>query len=335
MNLDFEDANISVTSSEILTKITEYDIFKEYCHNFIDFDVKFCSELRNDKLPSCSVTNKYGNVVYKDFGNGDSYNCWTYVMKKFGCSYYEALNIISNDFNIKYIKSTIAPRVILLNDEELISKKNVIKNECKIEVIKQPWTIHDFNYWNQYLIDFETLDKYNVVSAKKVLLYKNSNRWIFDYNNKSPKYAYLFNGCTKVYAPYEIGVGKWMYDGNSDNIEGWNQLDMFGDLVILTKGYKDVICYRNLGINAIALPSETSKLKPHIVKDLLSRFDKIVINLDGDRQGIESTNKIVAEYGMSHFYVENDCKDLSDWIKKYKSLEKAKQMIKDKIDDKN
>jgi hypothetical protein len=331
MNLDFEDASISVTSSEILSKISEYDIFKYYCHNFVEIDKSFCSELRDDKSPSCRITDKYGGLLYKDFGNGESFNCWNYVMNKYNCNYYECLNIISNDFKIKSIVVDINPRVLILNDNLRMPTIATPKNKSKIEIVRQNWTSVDYEFWNQYLISFEMLDFYNVVSAKNVILYKNDKRWIFDYTKNSPKYGYIFKDSTKVYAPNENGVGKWMYDGDSDNVEGLDQLKMFGELVIITKSLKDVIDYRMIGIDAIALPSETSKLKKPLVDDLLLRFDRIIVNLDNDKQGIESTNKIVSEYGFGHFFIDDGTKDFSDWIKKNKSLTKAKKMINDKI----
>jgi len=331
MDLNFEDANISITSNEILSKISELDIFKKYINNFKDVNKSFCSELREDKHPSCRIyTNEYNTIRYKDFSNGDNFDCWNYVMNKFNCNYYECLNIISNDFNIKNIVFDINPRVLVLNDDLQIHSLMNPKNKSKIEIIRQNWTGVDYDFWNQYLITFEMLDFYNVVSAKNVILYKNDKRWIFNYTKTSPKYGYIFKNSTKAYAPNELGIGKWMYDGNSDNVEGLDQLDMFGELVIITKSLKDVMDYRMIGMNSIALPSETSKLKKSVADDLLLRFDNIVVNFDFDRQGIESTKKIVNKYGFNHFYVDDE-KDLSDWIKKNKSLNGAKKMIYGKI----
>ncbi len=321
MDLSFDDASINgVSCEEILSKITELDILKFYCSEFKSITQSFCSDLRNDRHPSCRIYHNGYNYRFKDFGNGDNFNCWNYVMQKFNCSFVEALNIVSCDFNIKNIKTDLTIKSMLNIDDV------IVKFKTSIEIISQPWSITDFNYWNDYCIDFETLNYYNVVAAKNVILNKNINeRYIFNYKKTSPKYGYIFSGGNKIYSPLESGVGKWMKSGEYD-FEGWDQLNDRSDYVILTKGLKDVMCYYMIDINAVSLPSETSRLTKSLVGMLKSKFNKIIINLDNDRQGIESTDKIVAEFGFDSFYVDDNCKDFSDYVKMNK-LEKAKNMI--------
>lgn len=329
---DFHSINDDdqLTSSYILDRITEFEIFSRYCVNFVDVNRPFCSELRVDKAPSCRIyTTQYNTLRYKDFGSGENYDCWNYVMRKYGCNYYEALNIISSDFKIRDMKVNISPSLIL--GTEVRPKKSIISSVVKsrLQIIPQPWQIQDFEFWDQYKISFELLNRYKVVSAKHVVLHKGDKQYVFDYSKKSPRYGYLFPTCNKAYAPYEDSLGKWMYDGDSDNVEGWENLDKSGDLVILTKSYKDVMEYRNIGINAISLPSETSIFKKEVKEELDSRFGRIVVNLDNDRQGVESTNKIVAEFDLDYFYID-EAKDLSDYVKG-NSLDKAKKMIDKKL----
>lgn len=334
MNFDFDDANINpISKEEILYKISEYDIFKKYIHNFIELDVSFMSELRNTDTANCRITDKYNSLIYKDFKSGDSYDCWNYIMKKYYCSFHESLNIVATDFNIRKLeyKNEIIPIGILPNSIKL--NYTAKKEKSKLIITKQNWNIIDYNFWSQYEIDFNTLDFYNVVSAKYTFLIKNNLRYCFNYSKVKPRYAYLFDNSTKAYSPYEDKVGKWMYDGDSDNIEGWNQLDETGDYIILTKGLKDVMDYHKLDINAIALPSENSVFKENLIRNILERFDKIIINLDNDTQGVISTNKIINQYSFDHFYIDEH-KDLSDWIKN-NSLEQAKIMIKNKINSLN
>lgn len=326
---NFEDIDDQLTPNDILSKITEFDIFSKYCINFIDINKPFCSELRVDKFPSCRIyTTQYNTLRYKDFGSQENYDCWNYVMKKYNCNYYEALRIISNDFGIKNLKVNISPSLVLGTEIKLNKVINTIV-KSKLEIISQPWKLYDFDFWDQYKISFELLDRYKVVSAKHVVLYKGDNRYIFDSSKKNPRYGYLFPTCTKAYSPYENYLGKWMYDGDVNNVEGWENLDESGDLVVLTKSYKDVIEYRNLNINAISLPSETSIFKKEVKEELDKRFNKVIVNLDNDRQGVESTNKIVNEFDLSYFYINKE-KDLSDYVRVY-GVDKAKKMIDKKL----
>jgi hypothetical protein len=336
MMLDFNDAKISLTADDILQKISEYDIFKFYCKNFIDIDKSFCSDLRIDNNPGCRIyLNSNNQLKYKDFASGDNYNCWNYVMNKFNCTYYEALNIISNDFNLSSIKTNIEPRLILTNDEFKTKIANIPKEKSIITIVEQPWSIIDYNYWNQFGITFDILDEFNVFSAKYVYLNKGNRRLTFEYKKSNPCYAYRFTGegrySYKIYFPnHPDKKYKWLFSGgSSSDIEGYDQLPLNGDILILTKSLKDCMCYRVLGYSAISLQGEGNKLEQSLVDKLLKRFDKIVINYDCDSRGILETNKLVEQYNFNCFYIDKH-KDLSDYIKN-EGLDRAKILIDGKI----
>ena len=336
MMLDFNDAQISLTADDILQKISEYDIFKFYCKNFIDIDKSFCSDLRIDNNPGCRIyLNSNNQLKYKDFASGDNYNCWNYVMNKFNCTYYEALNIISNDFNLSSIKTNIEPRLILTNDEFKTKIASIPKEKSTITIVEQPWGITDYNYWNQFGITFDILDEYNVFSAKYVYLNKGNRRLTFEYKKSNPCYAYRFTGegrySYKIYFPnHPDKKYKWLFSGgSSSDIEGYDQLPLNGNILILTKSLKDCMCYRVLGYSAISLQGEGNKLEQSLVDKLLKRFDKIIINYDCDSRGILETNKLVEQYKFNCFYIDKH-KDLSDYIKN-EGLDRAKILIDGKI----
>ena len=88
----------------ILAKISEYDIFRYYCPNFIECNKKFCSDIRKDQSPSVSVVYWKGKLLYKDFGHPDhTFDCFNYVKYKYSCNFIEALTIIDTDFNLDYL----------------------------------------------------------------------------------------------------------------------------------------------------------------------------------------------------------------------------------------
>ena len=91
----------------ILCKISEYDIFRYYCHNFKNFGDKFCSELREDRSPTCSIVPWKGKVIYKDFGSGESHDCFSYVQAKFGLTFSEAMRVIDTDFGLGLQAGTV------------------------------------------------------------------------------------------------------------------------------------------------------------------------------------------------------------------------------------
>lgn len=333
--MNFNEIEIPIKKEEILSKVSEYDIFKRYCTNFMQLDVSFISDLRVSDTPNCRIHLTNNNELrYKDFKSGDYLDCWNYIMKKFNCTYYEALNIIANDFDIKKSVLSIEPRIITANDEFKLKISNIPREKSTITITSQPWNKIDYEYWNQYGISLNLLDEYDVFAAKYVYLIKGGRRTIFEYNKNNPCYAYRFEReggySYKIYFPMSKDKKfKWLFNGGTkDDIEGYSQLPLHGDMLILTKSMKDVMCYNILGLSAISLQGEGNKLEQELVNKLLKRFNKIIINYDDDERGIIETNKLIRQYGFNHFYID-DYKDLSDYIKN-RGLDKAKQMIDDK-----
>lgn len=336
MELNFDDAYLnSISKTEILSKISEYDIFRYYCSNFKELEVAFKSELRKDDNPSCYITNRYNSLLYKDFGNGEYYTCFDYVAKKFNCNHFESLNIISNDFNLRKNKILLEPRDILSNDEFKGKIANIPREKSLITILEQPFTIYDYDYWVQYGISLKKLEEFDVFSAKQVYLVKGNKRITFSYNKNNPCFAYRFNSdigySYKIYWPRNPDKKhKWLFSGGSKNdIEGYSQLPLIGDVLILTKSLKDVMVFNILGYNAISLQGEGNKLEQELVNKLLKRFNKIIINYDNDSRGIIETNKLVNQYKFDYFYISEE-KDISDYIK-INGLEKAKLLIENKL----
>ena len=90
-----------ITKELILKKVPEENIMEFY----LGVPVKkglFKSPLRNDRKPTCAFyrSNRSGRLLFKDFGSEMNGDFVSVVMYKFNCSYYQALQIIANDFGI-------------------------------------------------------------------------------------------------------------------------------------------------------------------------------------------------------------------------------------------
>ena len=89
----------NITKEFILSKVSEEEIFEHY-----GIKVQkglFCSKLRVDKRPTVSFyRNKSGRLIMHDFGDSSFIDCFAYVQLLFNTSYYMALQIIANDFNL-------------------------------------------------------------------------------------------------------------------------------------------------------------------------------------------------------------------------------------------
>ena len=317
-----------ISSQEIESKISGYDLWRYYCHNFKEINKKFKSELYNDKNPSCVIGPYRGKLYYKDFGNSSAkMSVYDYIMLKYGCTYKECLNIIANDFKIRSLDLKEYKSVVM---EHIIYEKPKIK----IEIEKRPFSLIDFEYWDKYKIPLTMLDYYNVSACSSYILHKDDNLYKFAETLNNPIYAYRFNSNDeyryKIYKPYEKNKRfKWLFDGKADYIEGFDQLDWVGDKLILTKSLKDCMVYRLFNYNAISLQGETNKLKPEVVNKLLKRFKEIIINYDNDSEGRKNTKLISDTYGFKYFFID-DAKDISDYLNLY-GFNKAKKQITNKL----
>lgn len=341
---DFSKVELTISKDDILQKISSFDIFKYYCTPFVEINKSFCSELRFDKNPDCRIYVSGNNdLKYHDFATGENYDCWNYVMRKYNCNYYEALTIIATDFKIIQKNNiTLNPKIITANDNIPIIHSvstSYKKEKSRIEIISQPFNSVDANYWNQYEISLEKLEEFNVYSAKYVYIYKGDKRYIIEYKKNNPIYAYRFERenqySYKIYRPKEDKKNKWLFSGgSSEDVEGYDQLPLSGDLLIITKSLKDVMCYNILGYSAISLQGEANKLNKEFLDKLYKRFYSIVVQYDNDEQGIKSSNKLHIDYKLPILYIppETNCKDLSDYIKE-NGLENAKTLVNNLLNE--
>lgn len=328
---DLRDAYTNIKLEDIYSRVTEYELWKHYCHNFVEIDKSFKSELYTDKNPSCRIyTTAGGSLRYKDFGNGDNLSVIEYIQKKYMCTFKECLTIISNDFKLSNVQLLVnrQQRIIQL-DETIITRP-----KKRIEIVSQPFTMVDFTYWSKYKIPLTLLEEYNVYSCKQVKLFTGDKIVTYTYTKANPIYAYKFvtdgEESYKIYFPYADKKYKWLFSGGSaKDIEGLDQLALFADTLILTKSLKDCMCYRLLEYDAISLQGETNKLDSEFVHKLLKRFKRIIVNYDNDEEGIKGSNRLAHQYGFKHFYID-EAKDLSDFLKD-NDLQLTKQIINDKI----
>lgn len=330
--------NPDIDIKELFSKVSEYDIFKKYCTNFEEIDKSFLSEFYNDTNPGCRIyQNKNNKLYYKDFGNGDHLGCINYVMKKYYCNFKEALNIISNDFGLLTFNLKEKPEFIL---SETITNLNKPKFKPFITINSRNWNITDYNYWSKYNITFDLLEKYDVIPCKNIYLHKLNKTIVFNNTDSNPIYAYRFTHegkySYKIYFPLNVNKKhKWLFSGGySENIEGFDQLPLFGDLLIITKSLKDIICCKLCGYDAISLQGEANKLSIDLMNKLKKRFNNFILFYDNDEQGIKSAHKITSNYDFKSIIIplEYDCKDLSELIAK-NGLNEANVILNKLIND--
>jgi len=313
-----------ITKEYILSKVSEYQIFKYYCKNFIENKL-FSSELRQDSSPSCKIYNNNGRLLYVDYGSGEKYDCFDYIKTKHRLLYkedlnfYEVLNIIASDFKIiKQTKDTkITPSLNYIGRADTFKG---IKTRYSLKKKRRDWNKAD-TYWKDYYFTQDLLDFYNVEPLENYWKSGSNEVYNLTYSYKDnifdPAYSYEeINGYRKILRPYN-SKQKWDSNMPRQIVEGYNQLEQTGEYCIITSSRKDTMAWRLFGYNACNPGSETVFLTENCFLLLKNRFKHIIINYDNDTQGLFSMNKYAEEFGIKQFIIPKlspSVKDLSDLL---------------------
>lgn len=307
--------NDIITLDDILSKVTEYDIYSRYIGHF-KIGLIYNSPFRKDKNPSFGIfySKKSGRLLFKDHGTGECGDVIKFVSLYTGITNYnDILNRIVKDLNIT--NNTVLKA----------SKEYKIPTETVIGVVRQDWTDVDKQYWSQFGITIDTLKKFNVSSIKYYLcngivkaIYKDTN----------PMYAYKVYNHFKIYRPLADKYTKWRNNLTEIDIQGYEQLPENGNLLIITKSLKDVMCLYEMGYTAISPSSESTFIPDKVLKQLKRQFKRILVCFDRDAAGVKNMRKISLKTGLNGFLVHKKykSKDISDAVKN-NGFEEIKQWL--------
>ena len=136
MAINSRSSEDHLSKDVILSRITEYDIFRYYCSSFKNINTKFCSELRKDNTPTVSIIKWNSKLLYKDFGYEEhTLDCFSYIQIKYNVNFFDCLRVIDNDFNLDLAvkKDVIAftKGYLGYKHNKVIEDKNSIYDEKK------------------------------------------------------------------------------------------------------------------------------------------------------------------------------------------------------------
>ena len=289
-----------ITLDYILSKVTEYDIYARYLGQF-KVGFIYNSPFRKDKNPSFGIfrSRKTSKLLFKDHGNGECGDVIKFVELYTGITNYnDLLNQIVKDMRI-------TNKTVLKSTKELDKS-----DETVIGVVRQDWTEVDKQYWSQFGISLKTLKKYNVSSIKYYLC-DGVVKGVYKENN--PMYAYKVYDRFKIYRPLADKYTKWRNNLTPYDIQGYEQLPKKGDLLIITKSMKDVMCLYEMGYTAISPASESTFLTPDVIDALKLRFKRILICFDRDVSGVKNMRKISLKTGLNGFLVHKKFQSKDIW----------------------
>jgi len=309
-----------------IDNLNESAILKHYFPNFKGTG-KYISNLRcDDKNESMHITVRGGRIIISDFGRTDciGLTVLNYVKKLTGIEDYgdlvckiaydmkDNLNVPTSTFKLKLEEKQ--PPLIRYKSREYFSWKK------------------DEEFWQPLL---KSVERDDLIAAFKFFNIKFADYyWINSLGLKAqeenPTYVYVIKKYCKLYSPFSTDF-KWVSNVPKNEIFGYQQLPKRGKLLIIDKSLKDVLVNYFIGIPSISLPSESVFIPIEILKELLTRFEQIVIHTDNDRSGTLAAEQFSKEYNLDYYlFNEEDTKDNFEFIRKY-DLQTLKEYLNERI----
>lgn len=293
------------TLEDLLSKIDDYDIYAYYMGNFTVGKL-YNSPLRtDDKDPSFAIfRGRRGNLMFKDHGSGESGNAISFI------------KLIDHITDQQSLERQLL-RIIRSTKPTDIRNRTVVRSTdytVDIGIVRQSFTKTDIDYWNQFNISLDTLNKFQVFSIKYYL----SNKIVKGiYKDDNPMYAYKVFDKFKIYRPLASKYTKWRTNLNTKDVQGLAQIPEKGNLLIITKSLKDVMVLYEMGYTAISAASETTFIPEDILSGLKEKWKYIVLLYDRDKAGMQNARKYSKRYNLPAFFINKKfkSKDISDAVK--------------------
>ena len=291
---------------DLLDKVDDYTIYS-YCIGQFKPGKIMNSPLRSDdKMPSFAIfPTKDGALLFKDHGTGVAGNAIKFL------KLYKGIQT-RNELERELLRIV---RTYNLDTSKTIKNTYAKQHDIDIGIVRQPFTEVDKRYWKQFHISIDTLKKFNVFSIKYFLC----NRVVRGtYKEDSPMYAYKVYDKFKIYRPLASKYTKWRTNLTNRHVQGLSELPQEGgNLLIITKSLKDVMCLYEMGFNAIAASSETTFIPDDILQSLKNKWKHVVILYDRDRTGMKKARDYSRQYRIDAIFVHKKfkAKDVSDAVR--------------------
>lgn len=295
MNLN--ELEIRPNVQQLYRLLGQERIMSFYFHDSIIMGKRYCNPFRDDSNPSCFFKwTKMGNLYFIDYATQKVYyNAIDVACMSTGYDYPDILYKIEADFNIKNLD---------LKDKKQLELETsaFTKPELKpatIKVSTSKFNKKDYDYWKQFGVSSEVLSFYNVKKVSKVWI---AEQLWYIHNDSDPCYRYKEKEKFKIYRPFADKKNKFRTNYFGGLLEGYTQLPHKGELLIITKGLKDVMTLHALGINAVAVRSENTPVSENAYNLLKNRFENIYIWFDADEAGIQGAYKLSQMYNLPVIY---------------------------------
>lgn len=310
---------VKLTEESILSKISEYDIFKMYMPKTNwKLNIATHSPFRKDDNPSFVIGTKHGNISFIDFADiSKKGNCFNFVQMVCNLAgYYDALRVIDRDFCLGISSGEVGDYKKIVNEYK--QPDNIEKRYSLVQAITRKFTKEELAYWSQYHQSEDDLKANNVYSLSKVYL----NKQLFYLKNTDLRFGYLYDGHWKIYRPFVDPKWKWVpnnvpitaIDGNISPSES---------PLIITKSKKDYMVMKKLYSNCTAVQNEgIACFSQENIELFKSYSPRQILAFDSDPTGVKNSQEITKLFGFEYLnvprsYLSDGIKDFADLAKDY------------------
>jgi len=276
-------------------------------------DIKIISVFNPaERTPSmCIFMDKVsGEYKFKDFSTG-KYGSKIDLVQELNDdvnNYSEAVFKIIQDFNSYVLQN---------GSYEVAEFKEYSKYQVDFTKTR-PWKPDDRDYWLQFGIGTTILFEYNVKAIDYYKMSKEIDGELKEIKLRGPKLYGYFDRNAKVYKIYQPLQKKHKFIKVFHHIQGLDQLKYEQPYLIICSSLKDAMTLRhfNYNIEVIAPDSENVMIKPYVIKNLKSKYKKIITLFDNDTAGLKAITKYHDTYDISGTALTMS-KDLSDAVRDF------------------
>ena len=321
---------------EILDTIKEEDIFNIVLDEEIDLNRKYLAPYREDNNAGCYFDKTNGKLLFidwADFSNTHK-DCFDFIGRCYNLDLSGTLEFITNYF-----------KVDKKGDNPIIKTKKTYSSnyssERTILIAKRDFNNRDKSFWLPYGINRKQLEEDSVfpITAYSSVS-KRGNEFVINCPDIAYAYTDFKDNKIKIYRPTNSEY-KWYTNCTQNDVGNYFKLPEKGDLLVITKSYKDCRVLRNLGLIAVWFQNEGQVPNQLILKDLTNRFEKIIVWFDNDATGLGSSqmvNSILNSISpnkskvitLPPILLKQHIKDPSDFIKVF-GKQKLEEFINLKI----
>ena len=308
------ERKIKLSIDAILSRISEYDIFRYYMPNQ-DWKLNRVtySPFRHENNPSFVIGNKLGYLSFIDFADTSKRgSCFDFVKALFNLrDTSEVLRLIDKDFNLGFVNGVYTDDYKKIVSE--YKQPELEKRYSLIQVKTRKFTNRELEYWAEYHQDLQDLRDNNIYSIKE--LYLNKQRFVLGDNEL--RFGYLYEGqYWKIYRPYANKKHKWM--PNNVPITAMDGKENIKDCktAFINKSKKDYMVMKKIFPCSCAVQNEGLGCFSHEnVEYLKANSDRQILSFDADDVGVQNSVQITKMFDFDYTNVPRQylAEGIKDW----------------------